>query len=88
MMSSPGERPGICLRARPIWIGAEFLPVTTAFAGFPMRPRSGRTLLVLIVARIGTVHQDVRSLDDQVAQCKRYVAERHDGPVEFVVVQG
>jgi DNA invertase Pin-like site-specific DNA recombinase len=46
------------------------------------------TLMVLIIARISTVHQDRRSLDDQIALCKRFVLDRHVGPVEFTVISG
>ena len=38
----------------------------------PLRHRNGRILLVLIIARISTVHQDRRSLAEQQALCKRY----------------
>ena len=58
------------------------------FDGAAIGPRLGALLRVLIIARISTVHQDARSLDDQVALCKRYVGERYDGPVEFTVIQG
>lgn len=54
----------------------------------PLVPRRGQTLLVLIIARISTVHQDARSLDDQVALCKKYVQDRYAGPVRFVTIQG
>lgn len=35
-------------------------------------PKNGHIYMVLIVARISTVHQDKRSLDDQVAVCRRW----------------
>ncbi|HEV3386491.1 MAG TPA: recombinase family protein [Gemmata sp.] len=54
----------------------------------PVRPRNGFTLLVLIIARISGPHQDERSLDDQIALCKKYVRDRYSGPVEFIIIQG
>ena len=54
----------------------------------PLRPRLGGTLMVLIIARISTVHQDVRSLDEQVALCKEFVRAMYAGHVEFAVIQG
>jgi DNA invertase Pin-like site-specific DNA recombinase len=55
---------------------------------FFITPRRGGILRVLIVARISTVHQDVRSLADQIGYCKAYVAARYGGPVEYLIVQG
>ncbi|MBA4192639.1 MAG: hypothetical protein C0467_32120 [Planctomycetaceae bacterium] len=54
----------------------------------PVVPRNGHTLVVLIIARISTVHQDRRSLADQIALCERYVRDRYAGPVTFVHIQG
>lgn len=48
-----------------------------------LTPRNGNSLRVIIVARISTVHQDERSLDEQVALCKRYVSERFGGATKF-----
>lgn len=62
--------------------------MTNLFDGVPLAPRRGGALQVLIVARISTAHQDARSLDDQVALCKGYVASRYGGPVEVTVIQG
>ena len=45
-------------------------------------------LRVLLIARISTVHQDARSLDDQAALCERYVRDRYPGPVQFTLIQG
>ncbi len=50
-------------------------------------PRNGVMLMVLIIARISTVHQDLRSLADQIALCERYVRDRYSGPVQFVPIQ-
>jgi len=50
-------------------------------------PRNGAGLMVLIIARISTVHQDFRSLADQIALCERYVRDRYSGPVQFVHIQ-
>lgn len=54
----------------------------------PIRPRNGITLMVLIIARISTVHQDLRSLADQIALCERYVRDRYPGAVTFMHIQG
>jgi site-specific DNA recombinase len=42
---------------------------------------------VLIIARISTVHQDLRSLADQIALCEKYVRDRYPGPVRFAHIQ-
>ena len=55
---------------------------------FVIRPRRGGALRVLIIARISTVHQDPRSLADQIGLCKAYVTARYGGAVEFVIIQG
>ena len=52
----------------------------------PLFARDRRTLRVLIVARISTIHQDARSLDDQEALCRRWIEDHYDGPVEFEVI--
>ena len=54
----------------------------------PLGPPRGAVLWVLIIVRVSTVHQDERSLEDQIALCKRYVRDRYPGPVEFTVIQG
>src|ERR1700733_8294616 len=56
--------------------------------GFPLTPRGGFELLVLIIARISTVHQDHRSLNDQIALCEKFVRDSYAGPVRFVHIQG
>jgi len=62
--------------------------MSSTFDGFPLAPRRGLELLVLIIARISTVHQDLRSLADQIALCEKYVRDRYPGPVRFVHIQG
>jgi site-specific DNA recombinase len=68
--------------------GAENRTVTNLFDGFPPGPRRGSVLWVLIIARISTLHQDARSLDDQAALCEKYVRDRYPGPVRFTHIQG
>ena len=48
-----------------------------------MSPRNGRTLKVIRVARISTINQDERSLDDQLQLLQRTVQQLYDGPVEY-----
>jgi len=62
--------------------------VSHGFDGYQLRPRNGVQLRVLIVARISTVHQDARSLEDQKALCEHYVRDRYLGPISFNVIQG
>jgi DNA invertase Pin-like site-specific DNA recombinase len=52
----------------------------------PLTPRSGVTLHVLLICRISTVHQDLRSLADQEALLRRFVADHHAGPADFHVI--
>ena len=52
----------------------------------PLRPRDGNALRVLIVARISTLHQDPRSLDEQVALCKDYVIRAFSGQILWEVI--
>lgn len=54
--------------------------------GTAIHLRNGRTLRVLIVARISTEHQDLRSLDEQTLFCERYVRDLFDGPVELTKI--
>lgn len=51
------------------------------------KPRNGIMLRVLIIARISTLHQDPRSLADQIAFCEKYVRDRYDCPIEFIHIQ-
>ncbi len=48
------------------------------------KPRDGRTLKVIRVARVSTDAQDSRSLDDQRARIQTYVESLHCGEVEFI----
>ena len=57
------------------------------FEGFTLTARRGGLLMVLIIARISTIHQDKRSLADQIALCEKYVRDRYPGPVRFVHIQ-
>jgi len=54
----------------------------------PLAPRQGRPLNVLAICRISTEHQDKKSLDDQEALLRRFVAEHYDGPVRWTVIAG
>jgi hypothetical protein len=58
------------------------------FDGYPLASRARSEVRVLIIARISTVHQDPRSLDDQVALCEKYVRDRYDGPARFDHIKG
>ena len=53
-----------------------------------LAPRSGSVLRVVGITRISTVNQDVRSLDDQKALLRQWVADRYDGPVEWTFIEG
>jgi DNA invertase Pin-like site-specific DNA recombinase len=52
----------------------------------PLVPRDGAPLMCVAVCRISTEHQDERSLDDQLAKVKQYVADHYDGPVEWTLI--
>ena len=53
----------------------------------PLVPRDGRTLRVLIVARIsGCQNQKELSLEDQEDHAKQEVTDRYDGPSEYRVI--
>src|SRR5438552_14650414 len=52
----------------------------------PLRPRNGRELSVLIVARISTVNQDRRSLDEQRSLCEQYVSSHYKCAVKYRVI--
>ncbi|MBA4182135.1 MAG: hypothetical protein C0506_16235, partial [Anaerolinea sp.] len=62
--------------------------MSALFDGFVLRPRRGGVLRVLIIARISTLHQDPRSLAEQIALCEKYVRDRYPGAVTFVHIQG
>jgi len=53
----------------------------------PLVVRHGRILVVVIVARISTDKQDPRSLEDQIAKCREYLAENFDGEIKFIIIQ-
>ena len=52
----------------------------------PLVPRNGTALLVLIIARISTLHQDEKSLDDQVALCRNWLIEHTNLPSELTPI--
>ena len=52
----------------------------------PLKAKDGCPLRCVIVARISTEHQDPRSLEDQEAMCRKYVADHFDGRVSFIVI--
>jgi site-specific DNA recombinase len=52
----------------------------------PLTPRRGGRLRVLAICRISTEHQDLRSLGDQEALVRRYVADHYDGPIDVQVI--
>lgn len=52
----------------------------------PLVARDGITLRVVTVCRISTGQQDERSLDDQLAKLKQFVADHFDGPVEWTAI--
>lgn len=52
-----------------------------------LTPRDGRILRVIVVARISTEHQDVRSLDDQIALCKESVERIYKSPVDWTLIK-
>lgn len=52
----------------------------------PLLSRKGRVLNVLIIARISTINQDSRSLDEQVSLCKQYVAMHYTGTVKYATI--
>lgn len=50
-------------------------------------PKLGNVLVVVIVARISTINQDMLSLDDQIAKCKAYVEQFYDGPIQWIIIK-
>src|SRR5260370_26754166 len=57
------------------------------FDGFPLILKNGVELVVLIVCRISTAHQDPRSLADQAALCEQHVRTRYSGQIRFTRIQ-
>ena len=53
----------------------------------PLFPRDGVVLVVVVVCRISTEHQDERSLDDQLAKIKEFIAAHFRGRVEWIVIR-
>jgi hypothetical protein len=49
-----------------------------------LQPKDGRTLKVIRVARISTLNQDERSLDDQLELLRQAVARLYDGEIEYL----
>ena len=52
----------------------------------PLTARNGRVLQVIVVCRISTEHQDERSLQDQEALYRKWLAKYWDGEIEVVVL--
>ena len=50
---------------------------------YVMRPKNGHTLVVVVVCRISTEHQDARSLADQQAYAAEWLARHYDGDVTW-----
>lgn len=51
-----------------------------------LKPRNGTLLRVVIVARISTEHQDLKSLEDQAAKCRAYLGQYYEGKIDFDVI--
>src|SRR5579859_3606920 len=49
-------------------------------------PRDGHVLKTVSVSRISTDHQDERSLADQYAKHKNFMADRYDGSIDWKVI--
>lgn len=54
----------------------------------PLQARSGHTLVVLAICRISTTKQDERSLADQEALYRSYLAQHTDLPFQLTVIAG
>src|SRR4051812_24923786 len=52
----------------------------------PLSPRHGMTLNVLGICRISTANQDPRSLQDQEALLRRFIAHHYAGSVNFHII--
>jgi site-specific DNA recombinase len=52
----------------------------------PLTPRDGLVLRILAVLRISGPNQDPKSLEDQLAMLRRYVADRYDGPTDWTII--
>ena len=53
----------------------------------PLIPKNGLFLYILVIARISTEHQDKRSLDDQIAKVREYIAQVYSGPIEWKIIK-
>ena len=54
----------------------------------PLAPRDGNVLQVLGIARISTDKQDERSLEDQEALYRRWLADHYVGEFELTMIAG
>jgi len=54
----------------------------------PLSGRDGRRMRVLLICRISTESQDVKSLADQEASYRRWIDEHSDAPYEVTVIAG
>ncbi|HCS50896.1 recombinase family protein [uncultured Rubinisphaera sp.] len=56
----------------------------------PITPRDGQKLRVIPIARISTLKQDEKSLDDQLALMKGEVGKQYEGDIEYtnIATQG
>jgi len=52
----------------------------------PLFPRNGLVLVVVVVCRISTDNQDERSLNDQLAKIKEFLAAYYDRPIELILI--
>ncbi len=52
-----------------------------------LSPRSGGKFFIVIVARISTIHQDKRSLDDQIAVCIQIIEAEYPGPFNYHILR-
>ena len=54
----------------------------------PLLARNGRTLKVLGIARISTIHQDVLSLEDQEQLYRKWLNQNTDLPYDLTMISG
>ena len=52
----------------------------------PLKAKDGQSLRCVVVARISTEHQDMQSLEDQDAKCRRYIRDCFEGEVSFLLI--
>ena len=53
---------------------------------FPLIPKRGSKLIVLVITRISTTKQDVRSLADQLQKCKEYLKLHCKPEIDYKVI--